>query len=128
MRPQIRTLGLAAARALRPTTAAHAAPFSTGRALAKAAKGPAPGETIVKALRVREFEFIEEDDEDRPWDFSDISSLAHGDLEQHREARHYSRVAAYEMPRLARTTAPPPPCGGARPPPPPPSSSSAIGS
>lgn len=32
--------------------------------------------------------------------FDDISSIGHGQLEQHREIRQYARVAAYEMPRL----------------------------
>ena len=35
-----------------------------------------------------------EDEED------DISSLAHGELEHHRELRHYARLAAWEMPLL----------------------------
>ena len=30
----------------------------------------------------------------------DISSLAHGELEQHREMREYARIAAWEMPLL----------------------------
>lgn len=61
----------------------------------------------VQRRRVPEYEYEEEPDEDRPWEFSDISSLAHGELEQHREARHYARIAAYEMPRLFRARAPP---------------------
>jgi small subunit ribosomal protein S35 len=32
---------------------------------------------------------------------ANISSLAHGELEQHREMRHYARLAAWEMPMLA---------------------------
>jgi small subunit ribosomal protein S35 len=36
-----------------------------------------------------------EDEED------DISTLAHGELEQHREWRHYARLAAWEMPLLS---------------------------
>ncbi|TGZ83012.1 hypothetical protein EX30DRAFT_304845 [Ascodesmis nigricans] len=32
--------------------------------------------------------------------FDDISSIGHGQLEQHREIRQYARVMAYEMPRL----------------------------
>ena len=31
----------------------------------------------------------------------DLSSLAHGELEHHREMRHYARLAAWEMPLLA---------------------------
>lgn len=48
----------------------------------------------------------EEDDEfsrveEKEWAFDDISSMAHDELEQHREARDYARTAAYEMPLLA---------------------------
>lgn len=32
----------------------------------------------------------------------DLSSLAHGELQQHREWRHYARLAAWEMPLLSR--------------------------
>jgi small subunit ribosomal protein S35 len=39
-----------------------------------------------------------EDEED------DISTLAHGELEQHREWRHYARLAAWEMPLLSSTS------------------------
>ena len=31
----------------------------------------------------------------------DITALAHGELEQHREMRHYARLAAWEMPLLS---------------------------
>jgi hypothetical protein len=58
--------------------------------------------------RVQEYEYEEEEDQDRKWEFNDISSLAHGELEQHREARHYARIAAYEMPRLFRQPPSPP--------------------
>jgi small subunit ribosomal protein S35 len=37
----------------------------------------------------------EEDNEE------DITSLAHGELEHHREMRHYARLAAWEMPMLS---------------------------
>ncbi|KAL7270974.1 37S ribosomal protein S24, mitochondrial [Rhizina undulata] len=44
---------------------------------------------------------IDEDETmEKEWEFDDISSIAHGELEQHREARHYARIAAYEMPQL----------------------------
>jgi len=33
----------------------------------------------------------------------DITSLAHGELEQHREMREYARIAAWEMPLLSST-------------------------
>ncbi len=39
--------------------------------------------------------------EDEEFDGDDISSLAHGDLEQHREMREYARIAAWEMPLLS---------------------------
>lgn len=31
----------------------------------------------------------------------DISSIAHGELEAHREKRHYARLAAWDMPLLS---------------------------
>jgi small subunit ribosomal protein S35 len=39
-------------------------------------------------------------EEDPEFEENDISSLAHGQLEQHREYRHYARLAAWEMPLL----------------------------
>lgn len=42
-----------------------------------------------------EDEYTMEDDDD------DINSLAHGELEQHREMRHYARLVAWEMPLLS---------------------------
>lgn len=47
--------------------------------------------------------------EPEPWeedgmlddDHDDMTSLAHGELEQHREMRHYARLAAWEMPLLS---------------------------
>lgn len=47
--------------------------------------------------------------EDDPWqtedmmpdDDDDIGPLAHGELERHREMRHYARLAAWEMPMLS---------------------------
>ncbi|EHL00067.1 putative 37S ribosomal protein S24, mitochondrial [Glarea lozoyensis 74030] len=41
-----------------------------------------------------------EDEED------DISTLAHGELEQHREWRHYARLEAWEMPLLSKLAKP----------------------
>jgi small subunit ribosomal protein S35 len=38
---------------------------------------------------------------DPEFEEDDISSIAHGDLEQHRELREYARLAAWEMPLLA---------------------------
>lgn len=39
--------------------------------------------------------------EDDEFDGDDISSIAHGELEQHREIREYARIAAWEMPMLS---------------------------
>ncbi|KAF8470209.1 mitochondrial ribosomal subunit protein-domain-containing protein, partial [Kalaharituber pfeilii] len=44
--------------------------------------------------------------DEKEWTFDDISSAGHDELEQHREARHYARIAAYEMPLLAQYTTP----------------------
>jgi small subunit ribosomal protein S35 len=42
-----------------------------------------------------------EDEDTLDDDHDDMPSLAHGELEQHREMRHYARLAAWEMPLLA---------------------------
>ncbi|KAK5449649.1 37S ribosomal protein S24, mitochondrial [Exophiala xenobiotica] len=39
-------------------------------------------------------------EEDAPWDDSAISSVAHSELEVHREIREYTRVIAWDMPLL----------------------------
>ena len=44
--------------------------------------------------------------EDEEFEGDDITSLGHGELEQHREMRHYARIAAWEMPLLSSTYAP----------------------
>ena len=48
---------------------------------------------------------LEEQDsgEDEEFEGDDITSLGHGELEQHREMRHYARIAAWEMPLLSST-------------------------
>lgn len=38
--------------------------------------------------------------DDPEFEEDDITSMAHGQLEQHREFRHYARLAAWEMPLL----------------------------
>ncbi|KAL8675388.1 MAG: hypothetical protein Q9168_000219 [Polycauliona sp. 1 TL-2023] len=38
--------------------------------------------------------------EDEDFEGDDITSIAHGELEQHREIREYARIAAWEMPML----------------------------
>ncbi len=42
-----------------------------------------------------------EEDDTLPDDDDDLPSLAHAELEQHREIRHYARLAAWEMPLLS---------------------------
>ena len=42
--------------------------------------------------------------EDQEFQGDDISSLAHGELEQHREIREMARIAAWEMPLLSSTS------------------------
>ena len=42
--------------------------------------------------------------EDDTFEGDDISSIAHGELEQHREIREYARIAAWEMPLLSSTS------------------------
>jgi len=57
--------------------------------------------------------FLNENDPD-PWedddntldDHDDISTLGHGELERHREMRHYARLAAWEMPLLSKLVKP----------------------
>lgn len=39
--------------------------------------------------------------EDGDFEGNDITSTAHGELEQHREMREYARIAAWEMPMLS---------------------------
>ncbi|EGX44977.1 hypothetical protein AOL_s00173g78 [Orbilia oligospora ATCC 24927] len=52
----------------------------------------------------------EDDDDMDPmmwsWNATDMSSMAHDDLEEHREARKYARLAVYDMPRLSRFVKP----------------------
>jgi len=75
----------------------------------------ATSETNVVATPRQQRQMIEEDDpfdEDRQWDFDDISSLGQAEIDAHREARHYARVVAYEMPRLASNYPIFPPTGG----------------
>lgn len=51
--------------------------------------------------------------EDEDFEGDDITSIAHGELEQHREIREYARIAAWEMPMLSskfRHQIPPPCC------------------
>lgn len=50
-------------------------------------------------LNMGETEAIELDEDEDPGE--DIPTLAHGELEAHREKRHYARLAAWEMPLLS---------------------------
>ncbi len=43
----------------------------------------------------------QESGEDEEFDGDDISSVAHGQLEQHREMREYARIAAWQLPLLS---------------------------
>ena len=43
-------------------------------------------------------------EDDEQFEGDDITSLAHGELEQHRELREYARIAAWEMPLLRSTS------------------------
>ena len=45
--------------------------------------------------------FEDEDFEFEADTHEELSSLAHGELEHHREMRHYARLAAWEMPLLS---------------------------
>jgi small subunit ribosomal protein S35 len=47
-----------------------------------------------------EFSAVEDADDDQ--DVSDLTSVAHSELEVHREVREYTRVAAWDMPLLQR--------------------------
>ncbi|KAL9000593.1 MAG: hypothetical protein Q9169_000886 [Polycauliona sp. 2 TL-2023] len=44
--------------------------------------------------------------EDEDFEGDDITSTAHGELEQHREIRDYARIAAWEMPMLSKLAKP----------------------
>lgn len=57
-------------------------------------------------LNMGETQPIEEDDDEKELG-EDIPTLAHGELEAHREKRHYARLAAWEMPLLSSKTSEP---------------------
>jgi len=48
----------------------------------------------------------EEQTPDPEFEEDDVTSIAHAELEQHRELREYARIAAWEMPLLAKMTKP----------------------
>ena len=45
----------------------------------------------------------EDSGEDEEYEGDDLNELGHAELEQHREIRHYARIAAWEMPLLSST-------------------------
>jgi small subunit ribosomal protein S35 len=75
---------------------------SRQRVSARVPRGPAPRRQKAKNsfLNLGEEEPFEFDDDPED-DHDDLSTLAHGELEHHREMRHYARLAAWDMPLLA---------------------------
>jgi len=73
--------------------------------------GPAVVAPMVAKLRKKPKDTFMNMGEEDPWeedgqledDHDDITTLGHGELEKHREMRHYARLAAWEMPLLAST-------------------------
>lgn len=51
-------------------------------------------------------EFAQVEDDDDEFKNDDISSIAHAELEQHREIREYARIAAWDMPLLSSKIVP----------------------
>lgn len=75
---------------------------------AHAAELEEPHSDYVPEKSVSGFANMGEEDEkqypnDREFQEDDITSAAHGQLEQHREIREYARIAAWEMPLLSST-------------------------
>ena len=55
-------------------------------------------------LNMGEHELIDgHPDDESEEDDEDLTTLGHGELEHHREMRHYARLAAWEMPLLSST-------------------------
>lgn len=54
-----------------------------------------------------------EEGEDEVFEGNEMTSTAHGELEQHRELREYARITAWEMPMLS-STFPPLPCNASQ--------------
>ena len=77
------------------------------RAVYETAEAVPHVEPTVKRIRPGLFAMGEEEEqdsgEDPKFEGDDITSLGHGELEQHREMRHYARLAAWEMPLLSST-------------------------
>ena len=76
-----------------------------------------PGDTAIRRTKPGFFASgeidVQDTGEDEEFEGDDITSLGHGELEQHREMRHYARIAAWEMPLLSSTL-----CSSLSPPPP----------
>lgn len=49
---------------------------------------------------------VQEESDLEDFEFDDLTSLGHSNLEMHREARQYARIAAYEMPLLSKLAKP----------------------
>lgn len=66
-------------------------------------------DTLPEKIRPGFMAMGEEDEqgtgEDDEFEDDDITSLGHGELEQHREMREYARIAAWEMPLLSSMSA-----------------------
>ena len=77
------------------------------RAVYETAEAVPHVEPAVKRIRPGFFamgeEEVQDSGEDPKFEGDDIPSLGHGELEQHREMRHYARLAAWEMPLLSST-------------------------
>ena len=77
------------------------------QAVYKTAEAVPHVEPVVKRIKPGLFAMGEEEEqdsgEDPKFEGDDIPSLGHGELEQHREMRHYARLAAWEMPLLSST-------------------------
>ncbi|MCJ1352577.1 MAG: 37S ribosomal protein S24, mitochondrial [Icmadophila ericetorum] len=73
-------------------------------------EAPAPDISLPPKIKLGFMAMGEDDEvdsgEDDIFDGDDISSIAHGELEQHREIRQYARIAAWEMPLLAKFAKP----------------------
>ncbi|KAL9019930.1 MAG: hypothetical protein Q9185_002872 [Variospora sp. 1 TL-2023] len=72
----------------------------------KAPRDRAPPEKIVPGLMAMGEVDEQGSGEDDEFDGDDITSIAHGELEQHREIRDYARIAAWEMPMLSKLAKP----------------------
>lgn len=75
------------------------------KAAYEVSQGIDPEESRIPRVRTGLMAMGEEDEqgtgEDEEFQGDDITSLGHGELEQHREMRQYARIAAWEMPLLS---------------------------